>query len=202
MQKKCSKKLKKKLRNNCNKTDFKASYLYQLKLKMKKINFIILLFLSLHIFGQNVNDKIKLLETNLNHWDKTKTKKSSLKERMSFYNVNAVSIAVIKNYKIEWVKAYGFADVSEKRPTTTQTLFQAASISKSINSLAVLNLVEKGKLGLDDDINNYLKTWKFPYDSVSKGKKITIANLLNHTAGLSTNGFAGYEKGKELPTII
>lgn len=169
---------------------------------MKKINFIILLFLSLHIFGQNVNDKIKLLETNLNHWDKTKTKKSSLKERMSFYNVNAVSIAVIKNYKIEWVKAYGFADVSEKRPTTTQTLFQAASISKSINSLAVLNLVEKGKLGLDDDINNYLKTWKFPYDSVSKGKKITIANLLNHTAGLSTSGFAGYEKGKELPTII
>lgn len=169
---------------------------------MKKLFVIILLILSVNTFAQNVNDKIKLLETNLNHWDKTKTKKSSLKDRMSFYDVNAVSIAVIKNYKIEWVKAYGFADVSKKRPTTTQTLFQAASISKSINSLGILKLIEQGKLRLDDDINNYLKTWKFPYDSVSKGKKITISNLLSHTAGLSTSGFGGYEKGKELPTII
>ncbi len=169
---------------------------------MKKIVAILLLILSFNTFAQNVNDKIKLLETNLNHWDKTRLKKSSLKDRMLFYEVNAVSIAVIKDYKIEWVKAYGFSDVSEKRPATIQTLFQAASISKSINSLAILNLVEQGKLRLDNDINNYLNTWKFPYDSVSKGKKITISNLLNHTAGLSTSGFGGYEKGKELPTII
>lgn len=168
---------------------------------MKKLNLIVLLFLSLNIFAQNVNEKIKLFETNLNHWDKTK-KKFTLKERMAFYNANAVSIAVIKDYKIEWVKAYGFADVSEKRMATPQTLFQAASISKSINSLGVLKLVQEGKLGLDDDINNYLITWKFPYDSVSKGKKITISNLLSHTAGLSVHGFGGYEIGAKLPTTI
>jgi CubicO group peptidase (beta-lactamase class C family) len=169
---------------------------------MKKLNVILLLFLSLNSFAQEVNDKIKLLENDLNHWDKSKIKKWSLKERMAYYNVNAVSIAVIKDYKIEWKKAYGYADVSEKKTATTETLFQAASISKSFNSLAILKLVEEGKLGLDDDINNYLKDWKFPYDSVSKGKKITIANLLNHTAGLSVGGFGGYEKGKDLPTTI
>lgn len=169
---------------------------------MKKLNIIFLLFLSLNIFAQNVNDKIKIFENNLNHWDKTKSKKLSLKDRMEFYNANAVSIAVIKDYKIEWVKAYGFADASEKKSATPQTLFQAASISKSINSLGILKLVQEGKLGLDDDINNYLKTWKFPYDDVSKGKKITIANLLSHKAGLSVHGFGGYEKGKELPTTI
>jgi CubicO group peptidase (beta-lactamase class C family) len=168
---------------------------------MKKLNLIILLFLSLNIFAQSVNDKIKLFETNLNHWDKSK-KKSTLKERMSFYNVNAVSIAVIKDYKIEWVKAYGFADVSEKRVATPQTLFQAGSISKTINSLGILKLVQEGKLDLDGDINNYLKNWKFPYDDVSKGKKITLANLLSHTAGLSVHGFGGYEKGAVLPTTI
>jgi CubicO group peptidase (beta-lactamase class C family) len=168
---------------------------------MKKLNLIILLFLSLNIFAQSVNDKIQLFETNLNHWDKSK-KKSTLKDRMTFYKVNAVSIAVIKDHKIEWVKAYGFADVSEKRAATPQTLFQAASISKSINSLGILKLVQEGKLSLDDDINNYLKTWKFPYDETSKGKKITIANLLSHKAGLSVHGFGGYEKGKELPTTI
>ncbi|WP_371924218.1 serine hydrolase [Flavobacterium sp. HSC-32F16] len=111
-------------------------------------------------------------------------------------------MAVIKDYKVEWVKAYGLADAGEKRPATTETLFQAASISKSINSLGILKLVKEGKLTLNEDINNYLKTWKFPYDSISKGKKITIANLLSHTAGLSTGGFGGYPKGADLPTTI
>ncbi|KMQ61870.1 hypothetical protein ACM40_05975 [Chryseobacterium sp. BLS98] len=169
---------------------------------MKKIHLILLMSLSLNVFSQNVKDKIKSFEDNLLSWDQSKTKKWTLKERMAFYNMNAVSIAVIKDYKVEWTKAYGYADVAENRPATTQTLFQAASISKSINSLGLLKLVEQGKLGLDDDINNYLKSWKFPYDSVSKGKKISIANLLSHKAGLSVHGFGGYQKGKELPTII
>lgn len=166
-------------------------------------NAIIFFFLIFSSFGfaQNVNEKIKSFENNLNAWDKTKTKKSTLKERMDFYEVNAVSIAVVKNYKIEWVKAYGFADVSEKRPTTTETPFQAASISKSFNSLGILKLVESQKLNLDQNINAFLKTWKFPYDSISKGRKINIAQLLNHTAGLSVGGFGGYEKGQALPSI-
>lgn len=130
------------------------------------------------------------------------TENSNLSINFAFYSTNAVSIAVIKDFKVEWVKAYGFADVSEKRLATTETLFQAGSISKSLNSLGILKLVQEGKLGLDDDINNYLKTWKFPYDDVSKGKKITLANLLSHTAGLSGHGFGGYEKGTVLPTTI
>ena len=169
---------------------------------MKKVNLIILLFLSLNTFAQNVNDKIKLFESDLNHWDKSKNKKWTLKERMAFYNTNALSIVVIKDYKVEWVKAYGYADVSEKRLTTPQTLFQAASISKSVNSLGILKLVQEGKLSLDSDINTYLTDWKFPYDSISKGKKITIANLLSHMAGLSVGGYEGYERGKDLPTTI
>jgi CubicO group peptidase (beta-lactamase class C family) len=171
-------------------------------IKIKKLNLIVMLFLSLNSFSQEVNDKIKLFENDLNHWNKSKSKKGSLKERMAFYDVNAVSIAVIKDYKVEWIKAYGYADVSENKLVTTQTLFQAASISKSINSLGISKLVEERKLGLDDDINNYLKEWKFPYDSISKGKKISIANLLNHKAGLSVGGFGGYEKEEELPTTI
>ena len=169
---------------------------------MRKIQLITLLFLTLNTFAQKVNDKIKLFENDLNHWDKSKSKKWTLKERMAFYEVNAVSIAVIKDFKVEWTKAYGYADVSEKKLATTQTLFQAASISKSINSLGILKLVEEGKLGLDNDINNYLKDWKFPYDSISKGNKITISQLLSHQAGLSTSGFGGYAKGQKLPTTL
>jgi len=76
------------------------------------------------------------------------------------------------------------------------------SISKSLNGVGILKLVQEGKLNLDADINIYLKSWKFPYDSLSKGKKITIANLLSHTAGLTVHGFDGYEKGATIPTLM
>jgi CubicO group peptidase (beta-lactamase class C family) len=81
------------------------------------------------------------------------------------------------------------------------TLFQAASISKSLNAVGVLLLAQEGRLDPYTDINNYLTSWKFPYDSLSKGKKITVANLLSHTAGLSIHGFPGYSKGDTLPTL-
>jgi len=133
---------------------------------MKNIKLLLCLLVSFNTFGQSVNDKILVFEKDIFHWDKSKENKVSLKERMEFYNVKAVSIAVIKNFKLEWAKAYGFADISEKKEATTETLFQAGSISKSINSLGILKLVQEEKLDLNTDINNYLKTWKFPYDDI------------------------------------
>ncbi len=120
---------------------------------------------------------------------------------MAFYHINGMSVAVIHDYHIEWAKGYGWADSADQRPVSVQTLFQAASISKSLNAVGVLKLAQDGKLNLYSDINNYLTSWKFPYDSLSKGKKITIANLLSHTGGLSVHGFPGYAKGDSLPTI-
>ena len=79
-------------------------------------------------------------------------------ERMKFYNVKGVSVAVVHNYKVVWAKGYGWADEKEKRPVTTETLFEPGSISKSLNSLAVLKLVQDKKLDLNIDINTYLKS--------------------------------------------
>ena len=123
----------------------------------------------------------------------------NLHDRMNFYKIKGLSIAVIRNHKIIWAKGYGWADEEKKIPVTTKTLFQAASISKSLNAVGVLKLVQDKKLDLYSDINTYLTSWKFPYDSLSKGKKITVANLLSHTGGLTVHGFAGYEQGKTLP---
>ena len=127
--------------------------------------------------------------------------KLNIEKRMKETGIQGLSIAVIRNYKIEWAKGYGWADVEEKRKVTTDTRFQAASISKSINSLGVLKLVEMGKLDPEADINNYLTAWKFPYDSVAKNKKISVYNLLSHTAGLDIHGFPGYKKTDTLPTL-
>jgi CubicO group peptidase (beta-lactamase class C family) len=177
-----------------------------MKLSALLITFTLFLFIetaaSAQSSKQEISEKIQQVEKNLipniqNENDVPMT----IQDRMAFYQVHGVSVAVIRNYKTEWAKGYGYADDSLKIPVTPQTLFQAASISKSINSVGVLKLVQDKKINLYTDINTYLTSWKFPYDSLSKNKKITIANLLSHTAGLTVHGFGGYEKGKKIPTI-
>jgi CubicO group peptidase (beta-lactamase class C family) len=123
-------------------------------------------------------------------------------DRMAYYKTPGLSIAVIQNYRLVWAKGFGFANDSSKTVVTTQTLFQAGSISKSFNAVGVLKLVQDKKIDLYTDINTYLKSWQFPYDSLAKGKKISMANLLSHTGGINLSGFGGYLPGKPLPTIV
>lgn len=148
------------------------------------------------------NEKIKQVENNLVGMIQIEGEKPwTIAERMEHYHLKGVSVAVIHNYKIEWAKGYGLADDSLKTPVTIHTLFQAASISKSLNGVGVLKLVQDKKIDMYADINSYLKSWKFPYDSLAKGKKISVANLLSHTGGLTVHGFEGYEQGAALPSV-
>src|SRR5450432_114324 len=66
----------------------------------------------------------------------------NLQERMKHYNVPGVSIAFFSGGKIIWTREYGYADVAKMTQVTRETLFQAASISKPISTLAMLRLVE------------------------------------------------------------
>ncbi|WP_285059719.1 serine hydrolase [Pedobacter ginsengisoli] len=170
--------------------------------------FALPLFLSILLFNNataqsTVQERIKQVENNLTENLQTDdTGPMNLQKRMEHYKVNGLSIAVIKDYKIDWAKAYGVADAASKIPVTDKTLFQAASISKSLNAVGVMKLFSSRHLDLFADINTYLTSWKFPYDSLSKGKKINTANLLSHTAGLSVHGFGGYEPGTPIPSVI
>jgi CubicO group peptidase (beta-lactamase class C family) len=178
---------------------------------MKKYQLFIVLFVFLSIFTikaqskkytADIEEKIKQVENNLAGWVQTGTGDTwNLEDRMKKYGINGVSIAVIHNSQIEWARGYGLADVCEDRPVTEKTLFQAASISKSLNAVGVLKLVQDKKLNLNTDINKYLVTWKFPYDNKSDNKKITLTNLLSHTGGLTIHGFPGYAKGEVFPTL-
>jgi CubicO group peptidase (beta-lactamase class C family) len=153
-------------------------------------------------YSADIEERIRLVENNLAGWVQTGENDTwNLTERMKSYNINGLSIAVISNNQIEWARGYGYADVSEKRPVSEKTLFQAASISKSLNSVGVLKLAQEKRINLDSDINKYLVTWKFPYDEKSNNKIITIANLLSHTGGLTISGFPGYSKDEMLPSI-
>jgi CubicO group peptidase (beta-lactamase class C family) len=125
----------------------------------------------------------------------------TIEERMKALNVNGVSVAVIRNYEIEWAKGYGFADVETKRPVTAETLFLAGSISKPVAAAGALALVQQGKVKLDEDVNKYLKSWKVPENEFTKDQKVTLRRLLSHTAGLTVHGFPGYNASAAVPSV-
>lgn len=124
-----------------------------------------------------------------------------LADEMAAMHVPGVSIAVIYDGKIEWARGFGVTSLGGS-PVTPETLFQAASISKPVAALAVLRLVEAGKLSLDTDVNQYLKSWQLPGNAFTDKTKVTIRELLTHTAGLTVHGFAGYAAGERVPTLI
>lgn len=152
-------------------------------------------------YSKEVLEQIKQVENSLAGRIKINGKGYNLLERMAYYKVRGLSVAVVNNYQVVWAKGYGWADEKEKRPVTPQTLFEPGSISKSLNAVGVLKLVQDKKLDLNADINTYLTSWKFPYDSLSKNKKITLAQLLSHSAGLSVHGFPGYDRKEKIPTL-
>jgi len=123
-----------------------------------------------------------------------------LVDRMKHYNIPGVSIAFFARGRILWTRAYGYADASKMKAVTPETLFQAASISKAISALAVLRLVQEGKLNLDEDVNVKLKDWRVPDNEFTKEQKVTLRRILSHSAGLTVAGFPGYPADEPLPT--
>ncbi len=125
----------------------------------------------------------------------------ALTERMAFYNVPGVSIAVINEYEIEWAKGYGVLAADSNEPVTTKSLFQAASLAKPIVAVAALHYVEQGLIELDGDVNHALNSWRLPENELTAAEKVTLRRLLSHSAGVTVPSFRGYTQGESIPTL-
>lgn len=122
-------------------------------------------------------------------------------ERMAHYHVPGLSLACVHNGTVEWTQAFGVARVGGE-PVTPGTLFQASSIGMPVTAVAVLRLVEQRKLNLDVDVNQYLRSWKLPSNKFTEQKKVTVRELLSHTAGITVLGYDGYLAGENVPTLV
>lgn len=105
-------------------------------------------------------------------------------ERMSKARVPGLSAAIVSDGEVQAVGAWGLANVEEDRRVDTGTLFNLASVSKTIVSISASLLVEDGALDLDADVNDYLP---FAVDHPRSSKAITTRMLLTHSSGISDN---------------
>ncbi len=114
---------------------------------------------------------------------------------MEKFQIPGISIALVDNYSL--VRTICLGHASKNKIVTPDTIFQAASISKSVAALVTLSFVAKGKLDLDNDISQYLKGWM-----IALHKSLTLRQLLSHSSGLNVPGFSGYSERSRIPTVI
>jgi len=131
-----------------------------------------------------------------------KGKPQTIEELLKRRKVPGVSVALIRNFEIEWTQGYGIADVETGDAVTPTTLFQAASISKPVSAMAALRAAQDGVFDLDDNINDLLKSWQLPVNELTKTTPVTPRMLLSHTGGTTIHGFGGYRPNVEIPTVV
>jgi CubicO group peptidase (beta-lactamase class C family) len=115
-----------------------------------------------------------------------------------------VSVALINNYEVAWAKGFGVTETGTKDSITTQTIFQAASISKPVTALAIMKKVHEGKISLNENIDDQLTSWHIPKNNYTNSSAVTVKHLLSHTGGVANSFYyiPGYKEEDRLPNIV
>jgi CubicO group peptidase (beta-lactamase class C family) len=143
-------------------------------MKLKTLKYFLIAFL---IIGAIVTSKAQ-----------NEKAEGDFKTVMEKYSAIGASVAVVKNGKIIYTHSFGLKDLENKKPLSDQDIFRIASISKSFSATSIMQLVEAGKISLDDDFGDLvgfkIRNPKFP------DQKITLKMALSHTSSL--NDSQGY----------
>ena len=141
-----------------------------------KFTAILCLFLitacSINNGAQTFNNKLE--KSSIDHF---------IESKMSETGIVGIGAAIIIDKKIVWEKGYGYADLENKKPFTTETVMNIGSTAKNFTGVCLMKAVEEKKLSLDIDINSYL-----PFKVINPyfpNEKITLRNLATHTSSLA-----------------
>jgi CubicO group peptidase (beta-lactamase class C family) len=122
----------------------------------------------------------------------------SLQQRMAQTCTPAVGVGVIDEFEVAWARGFGTLAAGAE-PVAANTPFQCGSISKPVFALAVMKLAENGTIDLDADVNDYLASWRLPPGDGWQ-PRVSLRQLLSHTAGTTVHGFPGYPASGPWPT--
>ena len=134
--------------------------------------------LSFSIFAQNnaivrnpeVATRISLLEV----W---------MESQMLYNDWPGISIGIVYDQELMWSKGFGYANLEQKIPATTNTIYRIASISKLFTSIAIMKLHDEEKLSIHDSVAKHLSWFKIK-NIYHDAPVITIQHLLTHTSGI------------------
>ncbi|WP_298346690.1 serine hydrolase domain-containing protein [uncultured Algibacter sp.] len=147
-------------------------------MKEKSLKILILFLLTISFTSCHSQKKIKNL---VGFEVSTDSINTFLKSRMDSLNIPGLSIAIINESEVVYRQTFGFANLEEQLPVTDKTIFEGASMSKSVFALFVMKFVEEGKLDLDKPLYEYLPYQDIAYDK--RYKKITARMVLSHRTG-------------------
>lgn len=122
----------------------------------------------------------------------------TIRQQMAQHHVQGLSLAVIDQGRLGYVKAFGLLEAGTSRLTEPRHLFHACSISKLVTAMTALVIVQHGALDLDTDVNRYLCDWRLP------GETVTLRHLLSHQAGIvdPDGSFTALRPGEPHPTLL
>jgi CubicO group peptidase (beta-lactamase class C family) len=103
-----------------------------------------------------------------------------MQAEMAKRHIPGASVAVVRNGKVILAKGYGMADVEHSVPASADTVYELGSITKQFTAMAILMLVEEGKVALDEKITHYLP------DLPTAWQGVTVRHLLTHTSGIKS----------------
>ncbi|MBU5217822.1 serine hydrolase domain-containing protein [Bacillus sp. RA(2023)] len=130
-------------------------------------------------------------------------KSNNIYEKMNQYSVAGLSLAIIRDAKLDETIAFGTLESGTTRTVTTNSIFNSCSISKFITTMLVLTLSDQEIIHLDEDINDRLTSWNIPTNLFTSQKKFTLRNLLSHQSGIidPPNSFGHYTFAQGRPNM-
>ena len=131
----------------------------------------------------------------------TPPKKMNIQERMLYYRVPGISLAVFDNYDKEWSQTYGLKESETDDPVDTASLFQVGGLSLPVTTLGILHFMERGDLDLDEDVNTRLSSWKVPQNRFTRKVPVTLRHLLSHGSGATLPTIPGIKQGEPIPEM-
>ena len=126
----------------------------------------------------------------------------TLADRMEWWKVPAVSVAVLDDGGVVWTGGFGRTRAGDGEPVDAGTLFAVKSISKPVAAAVALDLVEDGLLALDEPLAERLVSWRIPENEHTRATAPTLRHVLSHRAGFTRGGVDSYRPDEPRPTLL
>ncbi|HET8722675.1 MAG TPA: serine hydrolase domain-containing protein, partial [Anaeromyxobacteraceae bacterium] len=113
-----------------------------------------------------------------------------IETHMADAQVTGLAIALVDGDAVVWARGFGWADLDARRPVDADTVFEIGSVSKTFAAAAVLQLVEEGRMDLDDPLALHVPGFSIRQGDIESGP-ITIRSVLTHHSGIPSDLFNG-----------